>query len=80
MRFYKIVMSKGDPLIVEELKVEKILEYDKNLVRVWDKDHIKFDIINKSHIVQIYFDHETNKQEYELVDGVYKLKKEIQTT
>ena len=76
MKYYKIVLSKGDPIIVDEIKVEKILSCDENLIKIWNEDHTIFNVINKSHIVQIRFDHENKKEKYELVDNVYKLKKE----
>ena len=76
MKYYKIVLSKGEPIIVDEIKVEKILSCDENLVKIWNEDHTKFNVINKAHIVQIRFDHENKIEKYEFVNNVYKLKKE----
>ena len=77
MKFYKVIMSRGEPLIIEENRLNAILKSPSPLIKVWNKDKTKFNLVNRSHIVQAYFDHETNKQEFELVDGVYKLKKDI---
>ncbi len=77
MNYYKIILSRGEPLILDEVKVNGILKSEVNLLKIWDREQKHFDIINKAHIVQIYFDHEDNKQEYELIDGVYKLRKDI---
>ena len=79
MNYYKIVLSKGVPLILDERKTDEIIDYPgpSSLIKIWNEDKTKFDVINKAHIVQIYFDHQDDKQEYELVDGVYKLRKDI---
>jgi len=77
MNFYKIVLTRGEPVIFEESIIDKILAFSGELFKVWNKDKTKFDVIHKSHIVQIYFDHEINDQDYELIDGVYKLRKDI---
>ena len=77
MNYYKVVLSKGVPLILDEQKTDEIINHSGNLIKIWNKDKTKFDVINKAHIVQIHFDHRDEKQEYELIDGAYKLRKEI---
>ena len=77
MNYYKVVLSKGVPLILDEQKTDEIINHSGNLIKIWNKDKTKFDVINKAHIVQIHFDHQDDKKDYELIDGVYKLRKEI---
>lgn len=80
MRFYKVFLTRGVPLILSEKKLDEALNYPSNLVKIWDDKHEKFELINKSCIVQSYFDHEVKEEKFELIDGVYKrvsTKKEI---
>lgn len=77
MIYYKITMSKGQDLVLSEVQLDAVLASKDSIVKINNKENKRYELMNKNHIVQSHFDHEDDNQEFELVDGVYKLRKDI---
>lgn len=80
-QLYKIIFSKGDNLELRGDILNEMLMSGDQLFKILHKDGT-FTILNKAHIVQVYFikligQPTSNPNNYVLIDGVYKLKENI---
>lgn len=55
MKYYKVVMSKGDPIYLAEDKLEKLNAAETQLIHAQDSKGNEV-FINKAHIVQMQHD------------------------
>ena len=68
MRFYKMILTKGEDFIVNEDELQRIIDHPSQIVTLLNKQgNIRF-IINKAHIVSVAFDHKEEEQIQNLLE------------
>lgn len=68
MRFYKIILTRGEDFILNEDELQRIIEHPSQIVTLFNKSvNIRF-IINKAHIVSVAFDHKEEEQIQNLLE------------